>query len=50
MLLRTDFFLQFDNTNEVMQNLIPKFRQNSIISQKPGCLSENFLTKNFDEL
>ena len=33
-----------------MQNLIPKFRQNSIISQKPGCLSKKILTKNFDEL
>ena len=31
-----------------MQNPIPKLRQNSIISKKPGSLSEKF--KNFDEL
>ena len=31
-----------------MQNLIPKLRQTSIISKKPGFLSEKF--ENFDEL
>ena len=30
------FFLQFGNTNEVTQNSIPKFRQSSVISEKPG--------------
>ena len=34
------FFLLLDNTNYVMQNLIPKFRQSCIISEKPGYLSE----------
>ena len=29
-------FLQFGNTNQVIQNSIPKFRQSSIISEKPG--------------
>ena len=33
-------FLLLDNTNYVMQNLIPKFRQSCIISEKPGYLSE----------
>ena len=31
-----------------MQNPIQKFRQNSIVFEKPGILSENF--ENFDEL
>ena len=32
------FLLQFGYTNEVIQNSIPKFRQSSIISEKPGSL------------
>ena len=31
--------LQFDSTNQVMQNLIPKLRQSSIF-EKPGNLSK----------
>ena len=31
-----------------MQNLIPRFRQNSIVSEKLGYLPENF--ENFDKL
>ena len=34
------FFLKFGNTNQVIQNLIPKFRQSSIISKKPDYLSD----------
>ena len=34
------FFLWFGNINQVMQNLIPKLRQTSIISKKPGFLCE----------
>ena len=33
-------FLKFGNTNQVIQNLIPKFRQSSIISEKPDYLSD----------
>ena len=33
-------FLKCSSTNQVMQNLIPKLRQTSIISKKPGFLSE----------
>ena len=34
-----------------MQNLTPKLRQRSIISKKPGFLSENLSEiENFDEL
>ena len=40
--------LQFDNTNKVMQNAIQKFKQSSIVFDKPGILSANL--KNFDEL
>ena len=29
-----------DNTNQVMENPIPKFRQSSIISKKPGYVPE----------
>ena len=32
-------FLKFGNTNQVIQNLIPKFRRSSIISEKPDYLS-----------
>ena len=35
------FLLQFDNTNEVMQNTIQICRQNSIVFEKLGILSEN---------
>ena len=37
-------FLLLDNTNYVMQNLIPKFRQSSIICEKPGYLSKKLKT------
>ena len=37
-------FLLLDNTNYVMQNLIPKFRQGCIISEKSGYLSEKLKT------
>ena len=37
-------FLQFGNTNQVIQNSIPKFRQSSIISEKPGYLFEKLKT------
>ena len=33
--------LQFDNTNNVMQNPIQKFRLSSIVFEKPCILSEN---------
>ena len=33
-----------------MQNSILKFRQSSIISKKPGYLSENWKIENFDVL
>ena len=33
-------FLKFGNSNQVIQNLIPKFRQSSIISEKPDYLSD----------
>ena len=36
--------LQFGNTNQVIQNSIPKFRQSSIISEKPGYLFEKLKT------
>ena len=38
------FLLQFDNTNEVMQNTIQTCRQSSIVFEKPGILSENLKT------
>ena len=50
--LRTDFLL-LDNTNYVMKNLILKFRQSSIISEKPGYLSEKLKTltsSNYDRV
>ena len=31
---------KFDNTNQVTQDAIPKFKQSSIISEKPGYLSQ----------
>ena len=34
----------FDNTNYVMQNTTQKFRQSSIVFEKPGILSENLKT------
>ena len=34
------FFSRFGNTNQVVQNPIPTLRQRSIISKKPGFLSE----------
>ena len=37
-------FLQFSSTNQVMQNLIPKLRETSIISKKPVFLSEKLKT------
>ena len=37
-------FLQFANTNLVIQNSVPKFRQSSIISEKPSYLYEKFKT------
>ena len=36
----------FDNTNEVMQNNIQKFRKSFIAFEKPSILSENF--ENFE--
>ena len=36
--------LLFDNTNYVMQNTIQKFRQSTIVLEKPGILSENLKT------
>ena len=36
--------LLFDNTNQVMQNTIQKFRQSSIVFEKPGILSESLKT------
>ena len=36
--------LYFDNTNYVMQNTKQKFRQSSIVFEKPGILSENLKT------
>ena len=38
------FFLQLGNTDQVIQNSIPTFRQSSIISEKPGYLSEKMKT------
>ena len=38
------FFLNFGNTNQVMQNPILKLRHRSIISKKPGFLSEKLET------
>ena len=38
------FFLQFGNTNQVIQSSIPKFRQNPIISEKPDYLTEKLKT------
>ena len=38
------FFLQFGNTNQVIQSSILKFRQNPIISEKPGYLTEKLKT------
>ena len=38
------FFLQFGNTNQVIQSSIPKFRQNPIVSEKPGYLTEKLKT------
>ena len=32
--------LKFDNTDQIMQHPIPKLRQSSIISEKPGYFSE----------
>ena len=37
-------FLYLDNSNQVIQNLIPKFKQSSIISKKQGYLSEKLKT------
>ena len=37
-------FLKFGNSNQVIQNLIPKFRQSSIISEKPDYLSDYLST------
>ena len=37
-------FLQFINTNQFVQNSLPKFRQSSIVSEKPGSLSEELKT------
>ena len=34
----------FGSTNQVMQNPMPKLRQTSIISKKPGLLSEELKT------
>ena len=36
--------LKFGNTNLVMQNSIQKFRQNSIVFEKPGNLFEKLKT------
>ena len=36
--------LLFHNTNYVMQNTIQKFRQSTIVLEKPGILSENLKT------
>ena len=38
------FFLWFDNTNQVVQNPISKFRQSFITSEKPGYLSKKLKT------
>ena len=37
-------FLESGNTNWVMQNPIQKFRQSSIVFEKPGILSEKLKT------
>ena len=37
-------FLQLGITNQVIQNLIPRFRQSPIIFEKPGFLSEKLKT------
>ena len=36
----------FGNTSQVIQNPTPKFKQNFIISEKPGYLSEKLKNKN----
>ena len=36
--------LQFDNANSLMQNIIQKFRQSSIVFKKPGIFPENLKT------
>ena len=41
---RNSFYNSYGNTNQVMQNLIPKLRQTAIISNKPGFLSEKLKT------
>ena len=43
LFLWTDL-LWFDNTNYAMQNTIQKFRQRSIVFDKPSILSENLRT------
>ena len=37
-------FLKVSSTNQVMQNPIPKLKHTSIISKKPGVLSEKLKT------
>ena len=37
-------FLKFNNTNQFMENPRPKFSQSSIVSKKPGYLSEKLKT------
>ena len=41
-------FLYFGSSNQVMQNAIPKLRQRSIISRRPGFFVRKI--KNFDDL
>ena len=36
--------LKFGSANEVIQNLIPKFRRSSIISEKPDYLPQKLKT------
>ena len=38
------FFYNLNSTNQVTQNPIPKLKQSSIISEKPGHLSEKLKT------
>ena len=44
LILYWPILLLFDNTDKLMQNAIQKFRQSSIVSEKPGILSVNLKT------
>ena len=43
-LIFTDYFLYFVSTNQVMKNPTPKLRQTTVISKKPGFLTEKLKT------